>query len=55
MSAGVGPSGVVRKWNYPVDRWKELLAAAGFAAQADIVAAPDGEEAGTLLVHAAPM
>jgi SAM-dependent methyltransferase len=46
--------GVVKKWNYSTEQWMELLAAAGFAARADILTAPDSGQAGTLLVNASP-
>jgi SAM-dependent methyltransferase len=46
--------GVVRKWNYSTEQWMELLAAAGFAARADILTAPDSGQVGTLLVNASP-
>ena len=48
----VSPVAAVTKWNSPAERWVELLAAAGFVATADVIAAPDDQQVGTLLVRA---
>jgi SAM-dependent methyltransferase len=49
---GVRAGGAVRKWHYRAEQWVDLLAAAGFAATADVIPPPDDQQVGTLLVRA---
>ncbi|GAB3902222.1 class I SAM-dependent DNA methyltransferase [Kibdelosporangium lantanae] len=43
----------ISKWQYPAERWKQLLTAAGFdAVTAETIAAPTGGQQGTLWVRA---
>ena len=50
--AGVVAGRAVSKWNYPADQWVQMLAAVGFSATADVVAPPDDQQVGTLVVRA---
>ncbi|GGX01758.1 class I SAM-dependent methyltransferase [Streptomyces noursei] len=57
--AGPQPGGSLRearavsRWDYSADEWADLLASSGFSnVTADIIAPPEGEEEGTLLVRA---
>lgn len=50
--AGVVTGRAVSKWKYPAEQWVRVLAAVGFSATADVVAPPDGQRVGTLVVRA---
>jgi SAM-dependent methyltransferase len=50
--AGVVAGRAVSKWNFPAEQWTQMLAAVGFTATADVIAPPDDQQVGTLLVRA---
>lgn len=52
VGEGARPGGAVRKWHYRAEQWVDLLAAAGFAATADVTPPPHDQQVGTLLVRA---
>ncbi|MFC0433363.1 bifunctional 2-polyprenyl-6-hydroxyphenol methylase/3-demethylubiquinol 3-O-methyltransferase UbiG [Kutzneria buriramensis] len=49
---GVVAGPAVSNWNYPAEKWENMLAYTGFTAIATVIAGPADGEVGTLLVRA---